>query len=262
MDKLDLILQQVKQLREDFESAVTSAKLNPKQITILKGVSDINNSLGVMRAGELLALSSGEDPQDADGTGTFISALGRLFGSKIYHIGGVDDGDLKWGANSVTGELEAGDGAVVLTEKGISLYNGTTEVGRLGNLSGFLHYVVDVYGFAIGTVDAYIAWDPDLGLQVIGASLTEGDGWTAAGVTWTPESSGGGRIRTASSVPAYAVGTKFKYTQDATTKYATVTSTEGAPAYNYNYVTMHSGSFTTNPITDPFYSALDSPDGW
>ena len=260
MVTLNDLYNEVSKLKDAIEVAISSAKLNPKQLSIVNGLSDIDISLGTVRAGQFFALSSGIEPTAADGTGTFISALGKIFGSKTYHIGGVDDGDLKWGANSVTGELEAGNGAVAVTEKGISLYNGTTEVGRLGNLNGFLHYVADTYGFAIGTVDAYISWDPALGLQVIGAETVEGDGWTAAGVTWTPV--GTNTIRTALSTPTYSVGTKFKYTQDASTKYATVTSVANDKVYSYNYVTMHSGSFTTNAITDPFYSTLDSPDGW
>ena len=135
---LDEILANVQQLRNDLEVAVSSAKLSPQQITIVQGLSEISNSLGVIRAGELLALSSGEDPQDSNGTGSFISALGRMFSSKLYHIGGVENGDLKWGANATTGELEAAAGAVKLTALGVSIYDDGTEIGRLGNLNGFV----------------------------------------------------------------------------------------------------------------------------
>lgn len=172
MTTLDQIQDKVEQLRGELAVAIAAQKLSPKQITIVNGLSDINNSLGIVRAGQFFALSDGEDPQDSNGTGTFISAAGRTFGSKQYHIGGVKDGDLKWGANSQTGELEAGDGAVVLSKDGISLYDGTTEVGRLGNLNGFLSYSSDTFGIGMGDSDQYMTYDQDNGLRVYGALVS------------------------------------------------------------------------------------------
>jgi len=179
MATLDQIYAKVEQLRDELAVVVASAKLNPKQITIIQGLSEINASLGVMRAGEFLALSDGEDPQDADGTGTFISALGRTFASKLYHIGGVFNGDLKWGANAITGELEAGDGAVNLTANGLSLYDGATEIGRFGNLNGFLSYTTDTYGMAMGDADQYMTYDQTNGLKIYGALVSDREILTA-----------------------------------------------------------------------------------
>jgi len=181
MATLDQIYAKVEQLRDELSVVVASAKLNPKQITIIQGLSEINASLGVMRAGEFLALSDGEDPQDADGTGTFISALGRTFASKLYHIGGVFNGDLKWGANAITGELEAGDGAVNLTANGLSLYDGATEIGRFGNLAGFLSYPATpaVYGMAMGDADQYMTYDQTNGLKIYGALVSDREILTA-----------------------------------------------------------------------------------
>jgi len=179
MATLDQIYAKVEQLRGELAVVVASAKLNPKQITIIQGLSEINASLGVMRAGEFLALSDGEDPQDADGTGTFISALGRTFASKLYHIGGVFNGDLKWGANAITGELEAGDGAVNLTANGLSLYDGATEIGRFGNLNGFLSYTTDTYGMAMGDSDQYMTYDQTNGLKIYGALVSDREILTA-----------------------------------------------------------------------------------
>ena len=179
MATLDQIYAKVEQLRDELAVVVASAKLNPKQITIIQGLSEINASLGVMRAGEFLALSDGEDPQDADGTGTFISALGRTFASKLYHIGGVFNGDLKWGANAITGELEAGDGAVNLTANGLSLYDGATEIGRFGNLNGFLTYTTDTYGMAMGDSNQYMTYDQTNGLKIYGALVSDREILTA-----------------------------------------------------------------------------------
>lgn len=173
MVTLDDIKRAVDNLEDTIRGAIASGKITPKQIVTVQGLSDINNSLGTIRAGDFLAMSSGTEPTAADGTGSFMSALGRMFGSKTYHIGGVKDGDLKWGANALTGELEAGDGAVNLTANGISLYDGTTEIGRFGNLNGFLGYSTDVYGMAMGDSDQYMTYDQTNGLQVYGAVVSD-----------------------------------------------------------------------------------------
>ncbi len=179
MVTLENIKNEIDSLKYTIEHAIMSARINPKQVTTVEGLSDINTSIGTIRAGEFLALSSGTSPTASNGTGTFISALGRTFGTKTYHIGGVDDGDLKWGANSLTGELEAGDGATLLTANGLSIYDGTTEVARLGNLNEFLGISTDLYGFAIGDSAHYLIYDQTDGLRVVGMEIEEREILTA-----------------------------------------------------------------------------------
>lgn len=173
MPSLEQLYQEIIKLGDRLTDAITLAKLSPKQITIIQGLSEVSKNLGTITAGEFLALVTGEDPQDTNATGTFISAEGRIFGTKMYHIGGVFNGDLKWGANAITGELEAGDGAALLTTLGVSVYDGVTEVARLGNLNGFLDYVTDTYGFAIGNTDGWMAYESDNGLRIYGGFLNQ-----------------------------------------------------------------------------------------
>lgn len=52
-------------------------------------------------------------------------------------------------------------------------YNAVTEYIGLGNLNGLLDYVADEYGIAIGTTDAYMAYDPTNGLRVAGNILPQ-----------------------------------------------------------------------------------------
>ncbi len=177
MVTLDGLSSQIQSLQQAFESAISTSKIAPNQIAIIRGLSDIDVNLGVVRAGEFLALSRGTNPQSDDAIGTFISALGRIFNTKKYHIGGVNLGQLKWGANSETGELEAGDGTVVLTEKGLSVYSDGTEIARLGNITDFLPLVTPwddeiVYGFAIGETEKYMTYDLFRGLRIYGALQT------------------------------------------------------------------------------------------
>lgn len=121
MVTLEELKQDILNLKREFDSAIGNSRITPKQIITVEGLSDISKSLGTIRAGEFLALSSGTDPQASDGTGTFMSALGRTFDSVTYHIGGVNSGEIQWGANSSDGTLMAGGNSVVLTSDGIKL---------------------------------------------------------------------------------------------------------------------------------------------
>lgn len=177
MVTLDNLASQIQSLKQVFESAIATSKITPNQIATIRGLSDIDVNLGTIRAGEFLALSSGTDPQQDTTIGTFISAVGRVFGGKKYHIGGVNLGDLKWGVNSETGQLEAGDGAVALTENGLSVFSGGVEIARLGNITDFLPDITAhdddvVYGFIIGEADTYMTYDSFRGLRIFGALQT------------------------------------------------------------------------------------------
>jgi len=86
--------------------------------------------MGDQRAGRFLALSAGSEPTEADAIGTFISSDGESFGGTIYHIGGTKLGVLTWGANSLTAQLMAGMGAVILDENGI-------KIGKVGTFLEF-----------------------------------------------------------------------------------------------------------------------------
>lgn len=165
------VLDALQRLQASVETSANSQRINPKQIAAVEGLSDIIQSLGTIRMGNFYALSSGMEPTELDCTGTFMSAIGKVFGSKTYHIGGVLNGDLKWGVNSETGELEAGDGAIVLSTKGVSVFSGATEVGRLGNLNGFLGISTDTFGIAIGSLTQYMMYDSTNGLRIMGVSL-------------------------------------------------------------------------------------------
>jgi hypothetical protein len=89
--------------------------------TSLGRLSDLTPDSGDLRAGRFLALSAGNEPTEATAIGTFISSDGESFGGTIYHIGGVNLGVIQWGANSLTGKLMAGAGAVKIDADGITI---------------------------------------------------------------------------------------------------------------------------------------------
>jgi hypothetical protein len=85
-------------------------------------LADLTPDAGELRAGAFLALSAGDEPTDATAIGSFVSADGYSFGGVIYHIGGVNLGEIQAGINSTTGEFMAGQGAMKAGAQGLSLY--------------------------------------------------------------------------------------------------------------------------------------------
>lgn len=51
----------------------------------------------------------------------------------------------------------------------VALYSASTERLRFGNLNGYLDYVTDLYGIAIGDVSRFLKYDPTNGLRISGA---------------------------------------------------------------------------------------------
>ena len=86
-----------------------------------KQLSEINDDMGEIRAGKILALSARKYPTDADATGAFMSAAGETFPEGTFNIGGVNNGELQFGLSSADGKAYAGAGVVVLDKDGIKL---------------------------------------------------------------------------------------------------------------------------------------------
>ena len=90
-----------------------------------------------MRAGRFLALTQGFQPTDSDAMGAFMSAAGELFGTDLYNIGGVNNGNLQFGLRASDGGALFAGGDGIIDETGINL-NGTRYALR--------HYATDANG--------------------------------------------------------------------------------------------------------------------
>jgi len=87
--------------------------------------------------------------------------------------GTVSTGNLP---NALPGRLRVGQSTnYILLEPAsplrVSLYSADTERLRIGNLNGFLGYVVDTYGLAIGDSSKFLKYDPANGLRLGGAGV-------------------------------------------------------------------------------------------
>ena len=77
--------------------------------------------------------------------------------------------------NALPGRLRVGQTSnyillePVASSTRISLYSSDVERMRFGNLNGFLDYVTNLYGMAIGDASNYLKYDPTNGLRISGA---------------------------------------------------------------------------------------------
>ncbi len=81
----------------------------------------VSVDLGVMRAGNFLALVTAREPTYADATGVFLSAAGEAFGNVLAHLGGVNLGQLQFWLNSLDGSAGFSGGAGRIDLDGINL---------------------------------------------------------------------------------------------------------------------------------------------
>ncbi|BCY18697.1 hypothetical protein hrd7_25460 [Leptolinea sp. HRD-7] len=75
-------------------------------------LDEITSDLGDQRAGRFLALASGVEPTDPDANGSFMSALGELFGDILINLGVVKDGQLQFGFGPDEGVFSGGKGRI------------------------------------------------------------------------------------------------------------------------------------------------------
>jgi len=82
--------------------------------------ADSFDSLGDMRAGRFLALSSGQEPEDADACGVVMDADGHVFGDDSYNHYGVNLGIFQFGFSATTGKGVLCNGNITLDIDGIT----------------------------------------------------------------------------------------------------------------------------------------------
>lgn len=88
-------------------------------------------------------------------------------------LGMVRSGTLYFGSGDPY-TLSTGPVGVLIEALGIHIFN-NTEVGRFGDLNGFLGYAIDVDGIAIGDPTAYLTYDQTNGLRIKGTIAVLGN---------------------------------------------------------------------------------------
>src|SRR3990170_5290744 len=117
MADLTSILNEVKRLREAVETLPGRINVSAAQVTVVTGLSDISEKLGLIQAGEF---RSGNRVSPGDGfSGVRIGYPGFTYGGVLYNIAGIDADTLQFGLRSSDGAGVFGGGNVALLDTGL-----------------------------------------------------------------------------------------------------------------------------------------------
>lgn len=102
-----------------------------------------------------------------------VNVTSSDLGDFAEDIGVLRSGSIYWGSGDPY-DLTTLPVGVLAEALGIHIYN-QTEVGRFGDLNGFLFYAASTYGIGIGDPNAYLTYDPTNGLRIKGTVSTLGN---------------------------------------------------------------------------------------
>jgi len=229
MATLEEILQSVKILQRRIEELPYRIEISPNQVKIINGLSDIDNRLGLMQAGEF---RSGNGVTPGDGfSGVRIAYPGLTYDSKVYNIVGVDNDTLMVGIGATDGIFYGGGGLVQIDKDGLFIANSYQQGIRFPNDAGLATtedggniYMSsnDVFYFihrdATGQVQLQVGPDTStsegavLNLKMYQDVFSGDTGTPLPGLDLSPGFGGGARISMGSEVQLHAQGTTRGYT--------------------------------------------------
>lgn len=115
------IYELLKQIKEDLPSAIANSQISPSQVVILKGISELSDSLGLVQAGEFRA---GNAKEPGFGfTGVRIGYPPFSYASLLWNIVGVSNDVLQFGLSAADGKAYFGGGVNVIDQYGIHVYD-------------------------------------------------------------------------------------------------------------------------------------------
>jgi len=114
----DDIMAKLLQLEAQISELKSRIVIDGDQVKITEGLSDIDDNLGCITAGEFRA---GIGTPGHGFTGTRIAYPPMRYNTKFWHIAGVDNDEIQWGANSTSGKIMAGAGAITLDAMGVRI---------------------------------------------------------------------------------------------------------------------------------------------
>jgi len=174
LDEIQALLEQIMERLQLLEGRKQSAKVTD----IYEGLSDVHESLGLIKGGEL-RFGTGT-PGKGDGfTGLRLGKGPYTYGSTDYVMAGVDADTMQWGVRSCDGSLDGAGGAwtLITSEYIVSSDNTTTEVS-IDIPGGSYNYLkIEFYGACASDNVSYP-------MKVIFNS--DGTGVYTSAVVWAP----------------------------------------------------------------------------
>lgn len=108
--------------------------------TVMADVGEVTDDLGDIRAGRILALSSGYEPTDSDATGVVIDAEGIVWGDDIVNIIGLNTGVMMFCMSALDGKLKAAGGALTIDDDGITMLGLRYGIKQITTADGATRY--------------------------------------------------------------------------------------------------------------------------
>ena len=138
MADLTSILNEVKRLREAVETLPGRINVSAAQVVVVTGLSDITEKLGLVQAGEFRV---GNRLIPGDGfSGVRIGYPPFTYGTRTYHIAGVDADTLMFGLSATDGSAVFGGGFGLIDSQGLRLQSDTAVGGGGDNRSRIRWY--------------------------------------------------------------------------------------------------------------------------
>src|SRR3990167_5189971 len=138
MSDLTSILNELKRLLEAVESLPGRINVSAAQVTVVTGLSDISEKLGLIQAGEF---RTGNRITPGDGfSGVRIAYPPMTYGTRTYHIAGVDADTLLFGLSATDGSAVFGGGFGLIDRQGLRLQSDTAVGGGGDNRSRIRWY--------------------------------------------------------------------------------------------------------------------------
>ena len=173
------ILQQIDELKRRL-AALENGDIQAQQL------SELTDNMGDIRAGRFIALSTGQEPTDADASGCFVSADAETFSQGDFNIGGVNNGVLQFGVDAQTGkaifaagETELGEDGIVSFAEGIAHQQITGAANYRTHLGALLPRGLSLHS---GYLESFNGFEESASL-VTNYSFETGDltGWALSG---------------------------------------------------------------------------------
>jgi hypothetical protein len=111
----------VQQIHQDLPALIQRARINPQQVVLIEGISDLSDRLGLIQAGEF---RTGNSLEPGFGfSGVRIGYPPFSYSGELWNIVGVENDVLQIGIRASDGKMIAGGGDVIIDQFGVSFLN-------------------------------------------------------------------------------------------------------------------------------------------
>ena len=166
LDDIKAILESIHREVIELPNRIT---VGPQQVTIVQGLSEISQSLGLVLAGEFRV--GNQKPPGSGFTGVRMAYPGMTYGGSLWNIVGVNNDVLQFGLSAVDGKAYAGAGSVLLGSEGVSItYRDVAGMDTQHGLTFWNPTRTTEYGGGYSTLAAGVSFHVIQNLQITGTS--------------------------------------------------------------------------------------------